>query len=207
MRKPPARGGSSFTFPWRTRMIRTFRKADGGLVAPKCQPKIHHPSPQSPTKANPAPRSKVPLPVLRTERDKRTCAHDDDFKILQGEKPENAARRREKWRAKRCPACNDILQQKIRTEAAAVRASPEATAARLVRKETRRRAFAMTAAGGKPKRLPDGSVFSATYDATAVTWTGTLAVPGSGPVSASFPTCGGLLHELAKTWDFSRGKP
>ena len=75
----------------------------------------------------------------------------------------------------------------------------EATARRKAKKDAEK-ADADYFASWK-KRLPDGSTFSATYNATDVMWTGTLHVPGSAPVVGAGATSSKLLHTLARTWD------
>lgn len=137
--------------------------------------------------------AKVPLPVLRTETGVRRCGHNDFFKILKGEIPDFAARRREKWASKLCPACSDLLQKEQQSKAVAASENPE--------HQSRRAAIrAAKAADGWKKRLPDGSRFTATYCADPVRWTGTLVVPGSPSVEGSAAGATRLLHNLAREW-------
>ena len=138
------------------------------------------PAPTASTSATPSTpqvrAARKPLPVVRTERDRRVCGHEDDFKILDGEKLEYGTRRREKWRKKLCVSC---VAERTRIEMSAA----------AERRKERQGAF----------RLPDGAEFSACYDGVAAQWTGTLRVGET----AFKDTCRGVLrlcNELGRAW-------
>src|SRR5882672_5189269 len=69
--------------------------------------------------------SKKPLDVIGRQRDLRACGHSDDFKLLKGEPPANVLRRKEKWEAKRCPACVAAADKLRKEESAKLRAERE----------------------------------------------------------------------------------
>lgn len=69
--------------------------------------------------SDPPAMKRPPMLMIGMERGLRACGHEDDFKILKGEFPEFAARRREKWNAKRCPACVAADQKKSAKKPAA----------------------------------------------------------------------------------------
>ena len=77
----------------------------------------------------PAPSNRpanAPLQVLRFDTAIRACGHQDDFKILKGERPEWATRRREKWSGKRCTSCVAAETERIKAEAKVRKASKAA---------------------------------------------------------------------------------
>ena len=104
---------------------------------------------------------RTPLAVVGTVRETRDrCGHTDLFKILKGEPPASAARRKEKWKAKNCAVCVEAENVRARQEGAARRAAK---------------------AVAEKVRFPDGSSIDGKYDALKKMWIVTLTIP-SGPV-------------------------
>ena len=130
-------------------------------------------------------RVRVPLAVIGTVAGTRSCGHSDTFKFLKGEPPEFAAKRRDKWNGRRCPACTEADNKRIRDEAVALRAT---------------KARSGWIGGGLPFRLPDGSVFAASYKADATIWEGSLTVPGNEPITARRQGIHGLFRLLGHEW-------
>jgi septal ring factor EnvC (AmiA/AmiB activator) len=87
--------------------------------------------------------------------------------------------RRAKAVSRDCPPCR---QARVEADAAAAKE----------RRATKKETFAKSL---KP-RLPDGARFAATYDATAVQWTGTLTVDG-----VTFERSGSSLNKLLHKLD------
>lgn len=129
---------------------------------------------------------KPPLPVIGGEPITFACGHAGDFPLLMGEKPDFTNRRREKYRTrKRCPACIQAKQDRIKAEAA-----------------ERRKAKAARKMEG-PGRLPDGSAFDARWDATAGRWTGNLVVeaPGTEAGCVTFSDYSTAIFKLLRNLD------
>jgi hypothetical protein len=83
----------------------------------------------------------------------------------------------------RCPACQELGRQQMREEHHRVL--------------ERRREAAQADRVARPRfRLLDGSDFHATYHAEGERWSGTLAVPGLGPVSGEADTVLRLIDRL-----------
>ena len=134
-------------------------------------------------------RNKPPQIVLRTIAGIRACGHADQFKVLANERPDWAARRREKWNAKQCAACGQIAQEKQQAEAAARRAARPGGVVDLFR------LF----------RLPDGSTITLSYRATDAThgmWTGMLIADGR-TIQAENDGVHRLLRALGRQWKAS----
>jgi hypothetical protein len=119
---------------------------------------------------------KKPLDVVGKLRDRRVCGHEDDFKILKGEKPEYMQRRKEKWKLKRCSNCVAAAEKQRKEEAAKLRAIRE-----------------------KKYRLPHNSIFQVTYDASIEKWRGTLTT-SDGVFEADCEGIHGLLRGLGRKW-------
>lgn len=122
---------------------------------------------------------KKSLEIIGKESGVRFCGHQDDFKLLKGEKPEYTVRRKEKWILKRCAACVAAADKKSKEEAA------------------KRRQLE-----GK-FRLPHGSVLHATYDVSAEKWHGTLTA-GTAVLEADCPGVHGLMRSLGLRWKLSQ---
>lgn len=133
--------------------------------------------------------AKPPLEVVGTERGTRACGHEDDFKILKGEKPEYAARRKEKWLAKRCAACVAEIEKRQQEEAVKRRQLQPKDEAKF--------------------RLPHGSAFAVTYDKVTESWSGTLTVPRATDdvvIGGTHRGVHGLLRKLGNKWNTEEKK-
>lgn len=127
-----------------------------------------------------------PLPVLRVDRLPRRCGHEDGFRILKGERDEWAARRRGKWQAKHCAACQRAL------EASQQQAAVERREQKRERKREEERALWGS--------LPDGITFTATYEAATATWRGAMDVPGLPSFISSGVSASRLLRTLLQQY-------
>lgn len=123
-----------------------------------------------------APGSVKP-PTVGTESLVVKCGHTIVFDLYA--KDTFRDQRRAKTASRDCPACR---QARVQAEM-------------LAQKERRAKKAATFAKTLKP-RLPDGSSFVATYDATQVQWTGTLTVEG-----ATFERSGSSLNKLLHKLD------
>lgn len=139
-------------------------------------------APQVPAKPAPrsqssAPKPKPHPPLLGTEPLVVKCGHSIAFELYV--KDAFRDQRRAKAVQRDCPPCR---QARVESDAAAA-------------KERRAKKKATFAKALKP-RLPDGARFSATYDAAAVQWTGTLTVEG-----ATYERQGSSLNKLLHKLD------
>ena len=137
------------------------------------------------------------------------CGHAEKFGLLPEGKDRFREDRRKKAMSRDCKACRERKQQE------------ELQAAELRRAEKeQRRAGDDQRAEGKPRgqqsgRLPDGSRFEVTYDASKEQWAGSLTVPTPGGEPATFAGSGSglfpLLAELDRLYraslDANRGGP
>lgn len=105
------------------------------------------------------------------------CGHSIMFDLYA--KDTFREQRRAKAVSRDCPPCR---QARVKADAAAAKE----------RRATKKATFAKSL---KP-RLPDGACFAATYDATAVQWTGTLTVDG-----VTFERSGSSLNKLLHKLD------
>jgi hypothetical protein len=139
--------------------------------------------------------NKPTSPVLRTEQVKASCGHMTDFKIFDDKKDQRfREQRRAKTMGRPCPACRHKAHEESLAQA------------ERARQEKARRAEATKAqepqASQTPKdpkwgrRLPHGSNFNVTYDATKMEWSGTLTVPETGTFTATASGINGLLKKL-----------
>lgn len=123
-------------------------------------------------------KKKMPSPLIGTERIQGTCGHTIVFDLYA--KDPHRDGRRAKVMSRDCSACRQA------------RVQAEVTAA-VERRANRKKG--PPPSSHKP-RLPDGSTFAATYDATAVRWTGALTIDG-----ATFEQSGNSLRRLLHKLD------
>jgi hypothetical protein len=141
--------------------------------------------------------NKPKSPVLRTEQVKASCGHMTDFKIYDDKKDQRfREQRRAKTAERPCPSCRQKAHQE--------RLAQEERA----RQEKAHR-IAEAAKAPKPqapdnpqrgRRLPHGSNFNVTYDATKMQWSGTLTVPEKGTFTATASGINALLKLLDKQY-------
>jgi hypothetical protein len=130
------------------------------------------------------------IPFARFEDIVARCGHVEPFGILPDGKDRFREDRRKKAISRDCKACRERKQQQER----------EAAQQRLVEKEKRK---LRDAERPRPRagRLPDGSRFEVSYDASKERWSGTLTVPTPGGASATFTGSGSGLFPLLATLD------
>ncbi len=129
---------------------------------------------------------KNPLQILGYKKGIKRCGHEADFKILKGEKPENEARRREKWNGKLCEAC--IADNVKKAQANSKSAKRRAIIGDWKTSATR-------------NRLPNGSEFHAIYSHITVEWKGTMRIPSEEGI-LTFETTGHSIRMLCGKLDF-----
>ncbi|HSX22311.1 MAG TPA: hypothetical protein VLE97_06000 [Gaiellaceae bacterium] len=136
--------------------------------------------PNGPPSSNGSPQAAKPKthpPAIGTEPVVVKCGHSIVFDLYA--KDTFREQRRAKAVSRDCPACR---QERVKADA-------------LAAKERRAKKKATFAKALKP-RLPDGARFAATYDASAVQWTGTLTVDG-----VTFERQGSSLSKLLHKLD------
>jgi hypothetical protein len=141
--------------------------------------------------------NKPKSPVLRTEQVKASCGHMTDFNIYDDRKDQRfREQRRAKTAGRPCPSCRQ-------------KAHEERLAQQEDAREEKMRRIAEAAQAPKPqppqnppagRRLPHGSNFNVTYDATKMQWSGTLTVPEKGTFTATASGINGLLKQLDKQY-------
>jgi hypothetical protein len=136
-----------------------------------------------PPKIVSAPKPKPKSPTVGTESLVVKCGHTIAFDLYV--KDPFRVERRAKETARDCPPCR---QARVQAEMAA---AAERKAQRKIERKEKRSAYIRAY---KP-RLPDGSRFAATYDATATRWTGTVAIEGA-TFEQSASSLSRLLHKL-----------
>jgi hypothetical protein len=119
-------------------------------------------------------------PVQRTEQVRASCGHMTDFKIFDDRKDQRfREQRRAKTVGRPCSSCRqkaneERIAQADRAKQEKARRSEEAKAQKPLTEEKPQ--------GGR--RLPHGSNFNLTYDATKMEWSGSLTVPDKGTFTA-----------------------
>lgn len=150
------------------------------------------PVPERPSNAASGPTSRSQ--PLQTESLVVKCGHAIVFDLYA--KDPFRAERRAKATARDCPPCR---QARV---AAEVEAAAERKAQRKIEQKGQHAAILRAY---KP-RLPDGSRFAATYDATTIRWTGSVTIEGA-TFEESAGSLSRLLHKLDDAYRASLGSP
>jgi hypothetical protein len=125
------------------------------------------------------------------------CGHVEKFGLLPDNKDRFRQDRRKKAMGRDCKACRAKRHQQ----------EQEAAELRRIEKEKRKMQEAEQqprqgkASGPQTGRLPDGSRFEVSYDATKEQWTGTLTVPTPGGSPDTFSGSGSGLFRLLSSLD------
>ena len=166
------------------------RGAEAKRQAQPTQPAA--PTASGPTPAVPPPAAKAPPPpqrpkppVVGVEQVVVLCGHAVPFELFDPKYDKYRSDRRKKLTDRDCTAC--------RVKAQEAKEAAEREAAKRRRQE---RAKQAPPANTRRDRLPDGARFDVAYDATAGMWSGTLAVAGLAPFTASASAVFQLLRVL-----------
>jgi hypothetical protein len=137
------------------------------------------------------------IPFVGFEDVMARCGHVEKFGLLPDNKDRFRQDRRKKAMGRDCRACREKRQLE----------QEEAARLRLAEKERRKTQEPQRRAGGekatRPEsgRLPDGSRFEVSYDATKERWSGTLTVPTDGGEPATFNGSGSGLVRMLSSLD------
>ena len=108
-------------------------------------------------------------PVIGVEKVTCACGHEAELPLYEDRKDKFRAARRKNLAERPCPPCRQKAHAELTArEQAAAAERRKARGGPTPRKEK--------AVRPDVERLPDGSEFRVTYDATAVRWSGTLTV-------------------------------
>jgi hypothetical protein len=126
-----------------------------------------------------------------------------DFKIFDDKKDQRfREQRRAKTAGRPCPACRQKAHQESLAQAERAR---QEKALRTEKAKAQQPLAQQNPQWGR--RLPDGSNFNVTYDATKMEWSGTLTVPETGTFTATASGIIGLLKKLdSQYWQAARVK-
>ena len=141
--------------------------------------------------------NKPKSPVLRTEQVKASCGHMTDFNIYDDRKDQRfREQRRAKTAGRPCPSC----RQKAHEERLAQEERARQEKAHRIAEAAKAPKPQAPANPQRGRRLPHGSNFNITYDATKMQWSGTLTVPEKGTFTATASGINGLLKQLDKQY-------
>jgi hypothetical protein len=135
------------------------------------------------------PFQKVKPPVVGIEQVTVKCGHAVPFELFDLKKDKFRNDRRKKLTDRDCPAC------RIKAQEARQAADQEDARKRRLDKPKKERPPANPSG-----RLPDGSRFDVAWDEAKGQWSGTLAVPGLAPLTASASGVFKLLQILDRMY-------
>lgn len=139
-------------------------------------------------------RSKPKSPVLRTEQVKASCGHMTDFEIFDDKKDQRfREQRRAKTAGRPCAACRQQAQEQRVAQEENAKQEKARKATEATKKQDKAVPQEKPPSG---RRLPHGSNFNVTYDATKMEWSGSLTVPNTAAFTAAASGINRLLKEL-----------